>query len=139
MEKITAENFFSNYENFVSELLSNDSTNFENYIQRLKDLNEQGCDISRLDTAAQGMSAEAGEFEEIVKKIKYQSKPWNEDNIFHLKREMGDIIFYWIVGCLSLKIDPIEVVKMNVEKLESRYPSGSFDVLNSEIRKKGDV
>lgn len=131
--------FFNNYTHFVDTLTSEDSKEFTAYIERLKSLYRDGCDISRLDTAASGMSAEAGEFIEIVKKIKFQGKEWNEDNIFHLRREMGDIIFYWIIGCIALGMDPVSVVNMNVEKLESRYPSGSFDVNYSENRKEGDV
>ncbi len=133
------QNILKNYTHFVDTLTSDESTKFESYIARLTQLNEQGCDIARLDTASQGMSAEAGEFEEVVKKIKYQGKEYNEDNIFHMQRELGDIIFYWINACMALDIDPIKVIEMNVEKLESRYPSGSFDVHFSENRKDGDV
>lgn len=128
-----------NYKQFVGTLLSEPSSNFEAYIARLKDLNDQGCKINYLDTAAQGMSAEAGEFEEIVKKIKYQGKPWNEDNIFHLKRELGDVMFYVLAGCIALDMSLDEIIQMNVEKLESRYPGGKFEVNKSEVRKDGDV
>ena len=138
-KEISTHEFFDNYKEFVSTLTSDCSMNHEDYITRLNELKSLGCDISKLDTAATGMAAESGEFIEIVKKIKFQSKPWNEENIFHLKREMGDIIFYWIIACVSLDIDPIEVVTMNVDKLKSRYENGTFDVFKSENRKDGDV
>lgn len=128
-----------NYSHFVDTLTSDESTIHSAYIARLNELHEQGCDIARLDTASQGLSAEAGEFEEIVKKIKYQGKPYDEDNIFHMQRELGDCIFYWLNACIALNIDPTDVIKMNVEKLEARYPGGSFDVEKSEIRKDGDI
>jgi NTP pyrophosphatase (non-canonical NTP hydrolase) len=127
------------YEHFVDTLTSNPSKNFDAYIARLHELQAAGCDIARLDTAVQGLSAEAGEAEEIVKKMKYQGKPWNEENAFHLKREAGDVIFYWINLCIALKLDPMEVVAENVRKLEARYPGGSFNIDQSEIRKTGDL
>lgn len=127
------------YEHFVDTLTSTPSKNFEAYMARLQELHDAGCDIARLDTAVQGLSAEAGEAMEIVKKMKYQGKPWNEDNAFHLKREAGDIIFYWINLCIALGLDPMEVVAENVRKLEARYPGGQFNINQSEVRKAGDL
>lgn len=127
------------YSDFVDTLTSKQSKDFEFYINSLKELHTAGCDISRLDTAVQGLSAEAGEAMEIVKKMKYQNKPWNDDNRFHLIREAGDIIFYWINLCISLGIDPNEVIAENVKKLEARYPGGVFDAHYSENRKQGDL
>ena len=85
------------------------------------------------------MSAEAGEFTEVVKKIVFQGKPVNEDNLFHLKRELGDIMWYVMQACMGLDTDLNEIIEMNVEKLASRYPDGAFDVHFSENRKEGDV
>ena len=132
-------NINNNYKDFVTALLSKPSSDFDAYVARLKELNSQGCKIHYLDTAAQGMSAEAGEFEEVVKKIKYQGKPWNDENIFHLKRELGDVMFYVMTASIALDISLDEIIKMNVEKLEARYPGGTFNVDNSEVRKEGDV
>ena len=84
------------------------------------------------------MCAEAGEFTEIIKKIVFQGKPVNEDNLFHLKREMGDIMWYLLKHVLHWMY-PEEIIEMNVEKLKSRYPDGEFDVHYSENRKEGDV
>ena len=85
------------------------------------------------------MCAEAGEFTEVVKKIVFQGKPVNNDNLFHLKRELGDIMWYVMQACIGLDVSLEEIVEMNVEKLMSRYPEGAFDVHFSENRKEGDV
>lgn len=127
------------YKNFVDTLTSTPSKNFETYIARLHELKEAGCDIERLDTAVSGAMAEAGEAMEIVKKLKFQGKEWNDDVRYHLYREAGDLIFYWINFCLALGYDPNDVIAENVKKLEARYPGGSFDPFYSENRKEGDL
>jgi len=85
------------------------------------------------------MSAEAGEFTEIVKKIVFQGKPVNEDNLFHLKRELGDIMWYVSQACIGLDISLEEVIQMNFEKLSARYPEGSFSIERSENRVANDI
>lgn len=90
-------------------------------------------------TAGTGLGSEGGEFQEIVKKIFFQGKPLNEDNIFHMKRELGDIAWYWANACNALGLDPNEVLAENVGKLEARYPGGKFDAHYSENRKEGDL
>lgn len=128
-----------NYLKFVDTLTSTASKDHGAYIARLSQLKEQGCDITRLDTAISGLMAESGEAMEILKKMKFQGKEWNEDNRFHLKREAGDIIFYWINLCIALGYSPSEIIAENVEKLKSRYPGGEFDPYYSENRKSGDL
>lgn len=127
------------YAKFVDELLSKPSSDFGSLTERLNELNKQGCNVERTLTAAIGISAEAGEFIEIMKKIVFQGKPWNEDNIFHIKRELSDIIFYLQTACLALNITLDDVIKENISKLESRYPGGKFDIEQSENRKEGDL
>lgn len=99
----------------------------------MNELKAQGADVSRLMTAAFGMSAEAGEFTEVVKKIFLQGKPYNEENIFHMKRELGDLCWYLAQACMALDISFEQVLEMNYEKLSARYPEGAFDVYRSEI------
>ena len=130
---------YGKYQEFVNEVTSNPSKNYYDFGQRLAVLNDQGFSTERLLTAAVGMCAEAGEFTEVVKKIVFQGKPVNEDNLFHLKRELGDIMWYVMQACMGLGVSLDEVVEMNVEKLLSRYPEGAFDVHFSENRKQGDV
>ena len=130
---------YGKYQDFVNEVTSKPSKNYGDFAERLSVLAEQGFPTERLLTAAVGMCAEAGEFTEVVKKIVFQGKPVNEDNLFHLKRELGDIMWYVMQACMGLGVSLDEVVEMNVEKLLSRYPEGAFDVHFSENRKQGDV
>jgi NTP pyrophosphatase (non-canonical NTP hydrolase) len=127
------------YIEFVRQTTSPASSEYPKLVERLNELKEQGADVSRLMTAAYGMSAEAGEFTEVVKKIFLQGKPYNEDNIFHMKRELGDLCWYLAQACIALDITFEEVLEMNYEKLSARYPAGSFDVYRSENRVEGDL
>ena len=127
------------YTEFVDAVTSNESKNSESFSVRLRELYAEGLPVERLLTAAVGMSAESGEFTEIVKKMIFQGKPVNDDNLFHLKRELGDIMWYVAQACMALDTDFNEIIEMNVDKLKSRYPGGEFDVHYSENRKKGDV
>jgi NTP pyrophosphatase (non-canonical NTP hydrolase) len=127
------------YIEFVKQTTSPASSNLNVLIDRIKELEDNGATVSHLVTAAFGMSAEAGEFTEVVKKILLQGKPYNEENIFHLRRELGDLCWYFAQACIALDISFDEVLQMNYEKLSSRYPQGTFDVYYSENRKEGDV
>ena len=127
------------YAEFVNAVTSQQSKDHEAFVYRVQELEGQGFPTERLLTASVGMCAEAGEFTEIVKKIVFQGKPVNEDNLFHLKRELGDIMWYVMQACMGLGTDLNEIIEMNVEKLASRYPDGAFDVHFSENRKAGDV
>jgi NTP pyrophosphatase (non-canonical NTP hydrolase) len=126
------------YKEFVQAVTSDESNDTEMMILRIREL-EKNVNVSLLLTGAVGLSAEGGEFMEIVKKTIFQGKPMNDDNIFHMKRELGDIMWYWVNSCRALGLDPNEVIAENVHKLESRYPGGSFDAHYSENRKDGDL
>lgn len=134
-----SEQFLEQYLTFVEGVTSEPSRNREAFLARVSELYAQGCDVHRLHTAANGLSAEAGEFTEVVKKITFQGKPYDEANIFHMKRELGDIMWYWAQACMALGLNPYEVIEENVRKLESRYPGGSFEIQRSEVRKAGDL
>ena len=131
------------YSTFVSKVTSAESNAVSHFERRLKSLvyddNNLGYNFSLLLTAAIGLGSETGEFQEIVKKIMFQGKDFNEDNVFHMKRELGDIMWYWVNACRALQLDPNEVIAENVEKLKARYPGGQFDVYHSENRKEGDL
>lgn len=127
------------YKQFVEAVTSKESNNYDYLHRRIEEMREQGVNPSLLMTAGIGLASEGGEFNEIVKKMFFQGKPVNEENIFHMKRELGDIIWYWINGCRALGLDPNEVIAENVKKLESRYPGGHFDAFYSENRKEGDL
>ena len=127
------------YNEFVDGVTSQPSKDHEAFIYRLQELEGQGFHSERLLTAAVGLCAESGEFTEIVKKIVFQGKPVNEENLFHMKRELSDICWYLANACIALDTTIDEVIEMNVEKLQARYPGGEFDVHQSENRKSGDV
>jgi NTP pyrophosphatase (non-canonical NTP hydrolase) len=128
------------YIEFVRQTTSPASSDFAALLTRLTELEASAdADVPRLMTAAFGISAEAGEFTEVVKKIFLQGKPYNEDNVFHLKRELGDICWYIAQACMALDTTFEEVLQMNYEKLSARYPEGTFDVFRSENRVEGDL
>jgi NTP pyrophosphatase (non-canonical NTP hydrolase) len=127
------------YIEFVRQTTSPASSDFTALLARMTELEANDADVPRLLTAALGMSAEAGEFTEVVKKIILQGKPYNEENIFHMKRELGDICWYLAQACMALDTNFDEVLEMNYEKLSARYPEGAFDVYRSENRKEGDL
>ena len=127
------------YAQFVDGVTSEPSKDFDAFIYRLQELNGQNSDIHRLLTAAVGLSAESGEFTEVVKKIIFQGKPYSEENVFHMKRELGDICWYLAQACMALNTNFNEILEMNIDNLKSRYPGGEFDAHYSENRKDGDV
>ena len=128
------------YLDFVTGVTSLPSTDLAALLQRITELDvENDADIPRLLTAALGLTAEAGEFTEVVKKIILQGKPYNEENIFHMKRELGDICWYLAQACMALDTSFDEIMEMNVDKLKARYPGGEFDVHKSENRAEGDL
>ena len=127
------------YLEFVNGVTSTPSQNHDAFVYRVQELIADDFETHRLLTASVGMCAEAGEFTEIVKKIIFQGKPVNEENMFHLKRELGDIMWYVAQACMGLDTTIDEIIEMNVDKLKSRYPGGEFDVHYSENRKEGDL
>ena len=128
------------YLDFVTGVTSLPSTDLAALLQRITELDvEHDADVPRLLPAALGLTAEAGEFTEVVKKIVLQGKPYNEDNVFHMKRELGDICWYLAQACMALDTTFDEIIEMNVDKLKARYPGGEFDVHHSENRVEGDL
>ena len=140
------------YKEFVKAVTSDESNYTSSMSENLVKIERENKDVKMalLMTGAIGISAEGGEFTEIIKKVDYdnrniiikvifQGKPMNEDTIFHCKRELGDIMWYWINSCRALGLDPNDVIAENVKKLEARYPGGSFDAFYSENRKEGDL
>ena len=131
--------FFSTYSEFVEKVTSQPSLNTEALKRSIEEIeSSSNIKIPRLLTAALGLGSESGEFVEIVKKMMLQGKPPSEENIFHMKRELGDIMWYWTTACASLGLDPYEVISENQKKLEARYGE-KFEVQRSEVRKEGDL
>ena len=131
------------YQEFVREVTSGESLSSMQMYNRIIDIetteSQMGVNMALLMTGAIGISAEGGEFMEIVKKCVFQGKPMDKDTQFHAKRELGDIMWYWMNSCTALGIDPNDVIAENVKKLEKRYPGGSFDPYYSENRQEGDI
>jgi len=137
------------YSEFVEAVTSRDSNDLTSFINRLDYLDgmwddkieEKGPSINvpLLLTSAIGLGSESGEFQEIVKKLFFQGKPLTEETVFHMKRELGDVIWYWTNACRALNLDPNDVISENVTKLKARYPTGDFDPFYSENRKEGDL
>jgi len=133
----------NSYKNFVEGVTSLQSNSTKLFIDNLeetqKHLDVFDINMSLLMTSTIGMSSESGEFAEIVKKVLFQGKPFTDQTKAHLKSELGDVIWYWINACRAIDVDPNEVIAQNVQKLESRYPGGKFDVYMSENRKSEDI
>ena len=136
------------YKDFVEAVTSKPSNDLTTFMDRCDELDGNyigdgvhGPDINvpLLLTACLGLAAESGEFIEVPKKMFFQGKPLNDENLFHMKRELGDIMWYWVNACRALNLDPNDVIDENVRKLESRYPGGSFDAHYSENRKESDI
>ena len=128
------------YADFVKSTTSRESLRTEVMMDRMFGLqrSNEETQFSQLLTASIGMQAESGEFSEIIKKVIFQGKEWNEANRFHLKRELGDVLWYWVQGCMALGYTPEEVLEENIRKLSKRYPQG-FEILRSEKREEGDI
>ena len=128
------------YEHFVEKVTSKESNQLSEMFYATKELETKNPNInmSLLLTGGIGLSSETGEFNEIVKKCIFQGKPLNDETVFHCKRELGDIMWYWISSCRALGLDPNEVIEENVNKLKARYPDGEFDVHYSENRASDD-
>jgi NTP pyrophosphatase (non-canonical NTP hydrolase) len=139
-------NKYKDFVEAVTSETSNDLTTFMNRLDELDgnydaetDMHGPDINVPLLLTACLGLAAEGGEFIEVPKKIIFQGKPLTAENVFHMKRELGDVMWYWINACRALNLDPNEVIDENVRKLESRYPGGKFDAHYSENRKEGDI
>ena len=129
------------YLEFVESVTSPESMNISSTKGRLDSL-EYGktpVNIASLLTGGMGLSSETGEFNEIIKKCLFQGKPLDDDTRYHLMRELGDIMWYWVTACRALNYNPNDVIKENIKKLQARYPDKKFDVEKSENRQEGDL
>jgi NTP pyrophosphatase (non-canonical NTP hydrolase) len=138
METETKHVNFEAYQKFVDAVTSDASKDFVALADRMVELDEKGANIERLLTASVGINAEGGEFMEIVKKMIFQGKPFNQDNKDHLIIELGDIMWYVAQACMALEVSFDDVIAKNVQKLAKRYPDGAFDIYFSENRASDD-
>jgi len=129
----------SRYNHFVDKVTSEVSKNLDLFVKRLHELQNEGINPPLLLTSSVGLAGESGEFSEIVKKLNWHGKPFTTELSEHMKKELGDVIFYWMMCCQAMGFDPNDVIKANVSKLEARYPEGEFSVSRSEHRAAGDI
>ena len=129
---------FSRYETFVDAVTSDASKDFVALADRMVELDRKGANIERLLTAGVGINAEGGEFLEIVKKMVFQGKPWDDHNREHLIIELGDVMWYVAQATQALGISMEDVLDTNIKKLAKRYPAGTFDSYFSENRSADD-
>lgn len=95
----------------------------------------ENYDLGGILNGCLGLSGEAGEFNDMVKKWIFHEKPLDVD---HAQKEVGDILWYIAMICHSFGWDMNQIMQMNIDKLKARYPDG-FDVELSAHRKAGDV
>lgn len=126
------------YADFVLAVTSDQSKKMESFYDSMMDVHMR-ANAPLLLTAMIGLTSEAGEAQELVKKCLFQGKPFTPDVEKHLMKELGDIIWYWTNACNALGLDPNLVIAANVAKLEARYPGGTFDPFYSNNRKEGDI
>ena len=80
------------YKDFVEKVTSLQSNETGSLTEQLNNLErDSDVNMSLLLTGGIGMASEGGEFNEIIKKCIFQGKPLNDETVFHLKRELGDI------------------------------------------------
>ena len=89
-----------------------------------------------LTHAALGLSGEAGEFGDAIKKSVIYNKPLDEWNAIE---ELGDILWYVALASATLDVSMAEIAKMNIDKLRLRYPDQYTDTLAQKRLDKAGV
>lgn len=84
--------------------------------------------------ALHGMVSEIGELHGIYQKM-YQGHLMDPE---HMKKELGDLLWFVAEYCTAMGWDLEDVMQMNIDKLRARYPEG-FDPEHSLHRKEGDI
>ena len=92
----------SQYARFVNEVTSDPSKDTNNMVESIHINEEQGAHMSRLLTSCIGLSGEVGEYNDVIKKCLFQGAPMDEDTVVHLKKELGDIMWYVAQGVMAL-------------------------------------
>ena len=114
---------YDEYLKFVSGVTSEASADTNAFIERVNEL-KPSVDLNRLLTAAIGVGAEGGEFAEIVKKITFQGKPYDDASREHMIVELGDVMWYIARMFDMYDMTLIEVLHENYLKLTDRKERG---------------
>ena len=133
------QNLLEEYTDFVDQVTSEASKSSDKMRERINYLNSKDIEMSRLLTAGIGLSGEVGEFNEIIKKIMFQEKTFDVVANEHMRRELGDIMWYLAQACLALKVDLVDIINGNKEKLSKRFPQRQFNEKFDANRNKRDV
>ena len=133
------QNLLEEYTDFVDQVTSEASKSSDKMRERINYLNSKDIEMSRLLTAGIGLSGEVGEFNEIIKKIMFQEKTFDVVAHEHMRRELGDIMWYVAQACLALKVDLVDIINGNKEKLSKRFPQKLFNKKFDADRNIGDV
>jgi len=102
-----------NSKNYIADATRTESTDFSAMNTRLS---EDGT--KRLLHAGIGLSTEAGEFLDALKKHIFYGKKLDRVN---LKEEMGDLFWYLAIACDELDVEFETLMERNIEKLKARY------------------
>ena len=103
----------------------------------LSDTTENGIgeDTGTILNACLGLSGEVGEFNDMIKKWIFHNTPLDKE---HVKKEIGDVMWYVAMMCESFGFSLDDVMQTNVDELIARYPDG-FDTYRANHRAKDDV
>ena len=114
---------------------TNDGKAAERLEKATREAAAMGYDLAGLLNGLLGLSGETGEFTDMIKKWIFHKKPIDLE---HLKKELGDILWYVALICNGCEWDMNEIMQMNIDKLKARYPEG-FDTEKANNRKEGDI
>jgi NTP pyrophosphatase (non-canonical NTP hydrolase) len=128
-----------NYQKFVDEVTSEPSKSTQKFLDVVSEADGKNLNVSRILTAGIGLSGEVGEFNEIIKKILFQGSNVDQDTIIHLKKELGDVIWYVTQACIALDTDLEQIIKLNTDKLNSRFGGNKFNITKSLNRRRSDI
>jgi NTP pyrophosphatase (non-canonical NTP hydrolase) len=96
--------------------------------------------VSTIDLihAAMGLATEAGEFMDTMKKHIFYGKLIDEVN---LAEELSDIFWYCALACNALDVSFDDVMKINIEKLQKRYPEKFTEdaALNRDLEAEREI
>jgi NTP pyrophosphatase (non-canonical NTP hydrolase) len=84
---------------------------------------QQEC-LAGLMYAGLGLSGEAGEVADEIKKIYRDGEGLTADRVNAIFYELGDVLWYVAAVCNELAFDMDEVAKANLRKLDKRYNTG---------------
>ena len=101
----------------------------------LRTVNPELSPSEQLSDGVMGLCGEAGECIDILKKHLYQGHDLNPTR---MAGELGDVAWYLAVSAHALGFDLETILRMNVNKLKTRYPDG-FDSQRSINRPDFDI